>query len=110
MPKNPEIYLRHILECIEMVYSYIEGISEKEFLQDVKLQDAVIRRIEIVGEAANKLPEEFRNDHAGIEWSVVIGMRNILIHDYAEIKLSIVWQTVKRDLPDLEKKIRELVE
>jgi uncharacterized protein with HEPN domain len=95
-----------ILEAIEHIKRYTHGVSESKFLLEPMLQDAVIRRLMIIGEAASKLSAQTRARHADIPWSMIIGMRNILIHDYNRSDISLLWSTVKNDLPALQKALK----
>ncbi len=114
-PKNAERvpeYLRHILDAIDRAASYVKGMDLKSFEEDTRTQDAVIRSIEIVGEAANRARmanAEFAARHPQIPWDVMYGMRNRIVHDYFEVDLEIVWQTVHRDLPVLREQIAALL-
>lgn len=71
-------------------------------------QDAVIRPLEIIGEAANRLPDHFTRKHSDIPWAQIIGMRNFLIHDYGRVNLELVWDTIQTDLPELKAKLEKL--
>lgn len=110
MKKEPKIFLKHIQESIEEIENYARKISEDEFWEDAKTQDAIIRRIEIIGEAVKNLPLEFKRRHPEIEWHEIAGMRDKLIHGYFEIDLDIVFETVKKDIPKLKKQVTELLE
>src|SRR3989344_582918 len=105
MKKDPKIFLHHILESMEEIENHIKDISEEEFSRDVKTQDAVARRIEIVGEATKNLPTSFKKRHPEVEWREIAGMRDKLIHHYFGIKMDVVWETSKKDLPKLKKQI-----
>ncbi|HLG30832.1 MAG TPA: HepT-like ribonuclease domain-containing protein, partial [Candidatus Brocadiales bacterium] len=72
-------------------------------------QDAVIRRIEIVGEAARRISEETQNGFPGLPWNEIIGMRNVMIHEYDDVDLAIVWETVKNDLPPLIESLEDIL-
>ena len=109
MKKDPSIFLKHIEECITHLEKHIKGMTKSKFLKNIKTQDAVIRRIEIIGEAAKNIPSPFKNKHAGIEWKEIAGMRNKLIHEYFGVNLDIVWKTAKEDMPKFKKKILKLL-
>jgi uncharacterized protein with HEPN domain len=79
------------------------------FERDKRTRDAVVRNLEVIGEAAKNLPEEIRRAHPGINWKVVAGMRDRLIHEYFGISVRITWETVKNDLPSLELTVREIM-
>ncbi len=109
MKKDPAVFLAHILESIERISEFTKGISKDEFFKDVKAQDAVIRRIEIIGEAAKNVPPEFRQKHAGIPWAEMARTRDKLIHGYFGVDLELTWNIIKADLPKLKDKIKLLL-
>jgi len=109
MKKDPKIFLEHIKESIEEIERHIEDVSEKKFMDDVKTQDAVIRRIEIIGEATKNLPADFKKKNPKVEWREMASMRNKLIHEYFGIDLDLVWFVLNKDLPKLKKKITGLL-
>ncbi|MBX3734722.1 MAG: DUF86 domain-containing protein [Verrucomicrobiae bacterium] len=84
---------------------YIDGMSREDFLLDERTVDAVVRNLEIIGEAAKQLPSEYRARSPGIPWTQMAGMRNRIVHDYAGVDLEIVWEVVTKALPDLERMI-----
>jgi uncharacterized protein with HEPN domain len=105
-------YLQHILDAIDRASAYVAGMDLEAFERDTRTQDAVIRSIEIVGEAANKTrlaDPEFAARFPDVPWDVIYGMRNRIVHDYFEVDLEIVWQTVQQDLPALRTQIAELL-
>lgn len=105
-------YLQHILDAIDRATGYVAGMGLDAFERDPRTQDAVIRSIEVIGEAANRArlaDPEFAARHADVPWDVMYGMRNRVVHDYFEVDLEIVWQTVNRDLPALRKQIAALL-
>jgi uncharacterized protein with HEPN domain len=99
--RDPRVYLEDILSAIARIERYIAE-DEVMFFKDEKTQDAVIRQISIIGEAVARLPLNVRKNHTDIPWKHIIGMRNIMIHDYAETDLSTVWSVAVRDLPPLK--------
>ena len=109
MKKDATIFLNHILESIELLEKYTQGVTEKQFLQSVEKQDLATRRLELIGEAIRNLPEEFRNQHPEIAWNKAMGTRNILIHHYFGINFKTVWDTVKISIPELKKQIKDLL-
>lgn len=108
--KTNEVYLRHILDAIEQIYEYVDGVDRAAFDADRMLQDAVVRQLEIIGEASRQLTDAFRERHDGVPWRAIIGMRNRIVHDYLNIDLDIVWEVVQRDLPDLKRQVRMMLD
>ena len=105
-------YLQHILEAIARIQRYIDDIDEITFLDNELIQDAVIRNLEIIGEASrniNKHHPEYSEKHANIPFAVAYEMRNALSHGYFKVDLEIVWKTIERDLPELEMMIESLL-
>lgn len=101
MKKRPEVFLEHMLMAIEKIEEYISGLDESAFKNDSKTADAVIRQLEIIGEAARNVPENSVKD-SPIPWAKITGLRNKLIHDYFGIDLDIVWKTAKEGTAPLK--------
>ena len=101
-------YLEHILDSIEKIKKFIKNQTYKDFNDDDKTQYAVIRSLEIIGEASKKIPEEIRGSYPDIPWRVMTGMRDKLIHDYFGIDTLLVWKTATEDVISIEKSIVEM--
>ncbi len=97
--QRDDVYLFDILDSATAAVEYVAGKSQTDFLADRQCQDAVIRRLEIIGEAARRLSDETRDAHPQLPWSGMIGQRNILSHKYDDVDFLIVWETVQSDLP-----------
>jgi uncharacterized protein with HEPN domain len=106
-------YLEHIQQAIERIQRYTEDVDEIIFLDNELVQDAVIRNIEIIGEASNnimKCDPEFAENHPDIPWLVIYTMRNRVSHGYFNVDLEIVWKTLQNDLPELQQQVLELIQ
>jgi uncharacterized protein with HEPN domain len=109
MKKEPEIFIKHILESIEEIEKYTLKLSSADFLKSTIVQDASIRRLEIIGEAVKQIPAETRSSAKDIPWKQIAGLRNVLIHEYFGVDLRLVWKVIKNDLPDLKKNMLKLI-
>ncbi len=107
--RNDSDYLVDILEAINRVLSYVAEIDYKSFLDDMKSQDAIIRNLEIMGEAAKSVSAEMKTHAPDIPWKSLAGVRDKLIHQYFGINLEIVWSIATYDLPELKQKIEKLL-
>jgi uncharacterized protein with HEPN domain len=96
-------YLSDILESITDIKDFIQGMTREDFDKDKKTIKAVVRSLEIIGEAVNKIPQHIQDSYPETPWQEIIGMRNKLIHEYFGVDLDIVWQTIEEDLVPLEK-------
>lgn len=110
MKKTNEVYLRHILDAIEQIEEYVEGIGRHDLDKQPMLQDAVLRQLEIVGEASRQLSDAFHRKHDSIPWHAIIGMRNRIAHDYLGVDLDVVWEVVQYDLPDLKTSVQAILD
>ncbi len=106
--KDNRPYIDHILQAIAKIKKYTDDITREEFELDEMLQDAVIRNIEIIGEATKNLSKEFRELRSDIPWRAMSGMRDKLIHDYVGIDFDVIWKTIQEDLPTLEKGLMDI--
>lgn len=107
--RKPDVYLQDILESISYIQRFLDGVSEEEFYENVEKQDAVLRRLEIIGEAVKHLPQEIRDDHPETPWRQIAGMRDIIIHEYFGITLEMVWIVATEDILDLKAKVEEII-
>ena len=106
--REPSVLLDDIHTSIEKIQRYTAGLDESSFLTDEKTIDAVVRNLEIIGEAAKQLPAEFKNRHSAIPWLQIAGLRNRIVNDYAGIDLKLVWNILQTAIPKLAPQIAEL--
>ena len=110
MKKDDSIYLSHILDSIAKIITYTQDLNQEAFITNKLVQDASIRNIVIIGEAAKNLSSEYRLKHPGIDWKGMAGMRDKLIHHYMGVDILAVWGVIIDVLPDLNQKISKLLE
>lgn len=110
MKKDPKIFLEHILESISHVERYTKAFTKSHFLKNPQLQDAVTRRLEIIGEAMKNLPKDVKDKNKKVPWKKISGMRDILIHEYFGADLDLIWKVVKKDIPPFKDQIKKLLE
>lgn len=108
--RTPQLLLEDILESSRKILLYTDDLSFEQFLADDKTIDAVIRNFEIIGEAANRLPEEIREQYPSIDWSRIRGFRNRIVHDYMGIDYKIVWLIKGSFLPQLMQDVKRILE
>lgn len=104
------VFLEDISECTHKIMEYIKNISEDEFCANTEKQDAVIRRIEIIGEAVKKISIQTRNKYPKIPWREIAGMRDVVIHEYFGVSPDLVWNVATSDIPILKKQIDKIIE
>jgi uncharacterized protein with HEPN domain len=102
-------FLSHILDEVNFVLTHTEGLSEERFLADATLTRAVIRSLEIIGEATKKLPRDFTDQYPHVAWKKMAGTRDVLIHDYFGVDWEIVWDIITTKLPQLQDDIEEII-
>ena len=110
MKENDEVYLSHIVDAIERIEEYCQGVSRQKFLKNKMVAAAAVRELEIIGEAARNVSREFRKMNPELPWEQMTGTRNRLIHEYFGVDLEIVWQTIIQDLPNLKNLVKHLLE
>jgi uncharacterized protein with HEPN domain len=110
MPRDYKVYLEDIIEAIGKIHSYTSDLSLQTFSSDAKTFDAVIRNLEIIGEAIKGVPEDVRSRYADVEWKKIVGLRDILIHEYFGVDVEIIWDIIQNKLPILERQIKRMIE
>ena len=106
--KDDSIYIDHILNSINRILVYISGMDQEAFEANLVTQDAVVRQLEVIGEATKRVSKKLRSKHPDIPWSDMVGMRDVLIHDYIDVDLGVVWKTASEDIPNLKDLILKL--
>lgn len=109
MKKDVLVYVEDILDAMEKAETFIRGVTYEQFETDFRTNFAVVRAIEIIGEATKRLPTAFRDQHPDIPWKDMAGMRDVVIHGYDNVNLQIVWDVVKRDIPQIKPQIRQIL-
>jgi uncharacterized protein with HEPN domain len=110
MPQRDLLYLRHMLDAVERIRRYLDGVGLEDFEADEVLQDAVIRQLEILGEAASRVDQEYRSSNPQIPWSKAISTRNRLIHGYLSVDMEIVYRTATHHVPRLRPSLEQAVD
>jgi uncharacterized protein with HEPN domain len=110
MRKNDDIsYLNDILDAIDRIESYVQGVTKDAFFKHLMMQDAVMHQIEIIGEASNRVSDVFQEEYPELPWMQMRAIRNKIVHDYRGIELEIIWDTVTNNLPGLKAQVMRLL-
>ncbi len=109
MKRDFLVYLDDILESIERIEKYTRGLTKEKFMDNVSIQDAVIRRLEIIGEAVKHIPTEIKQKYPEVKWKKIAGARDIFAHEYFGVNLERVWKTIKADILPLKEQIKNLL-
>ena len=107
---SDRIRLQHIQDAILEIESYTNNISFEEFSTNSMILFASVKQLEIIGEAANNITEHFKNIYNEIEWRTIIGLRNLLVHEYFGIDEEVVWGIIKKDVPKLQEEVKQILE
>lgn len=110
MKRDLRVYVEDIPESAARIEEYTKTMTKDEFLRNTQVQDAVVRRLEIMGEAVKNIPEEFRAEYPQIPWKKIAGTRDVLAHEYFGVKLDRIWKIAKEDIPDLKSKMLKMKE
>lgn len=108
MNRSDQVYIDDIKESVEIILEYVKDKSEYDFIHNIMLQDAVIRRFEIIGEAVGKLSDQFKIRNSDIQWNLIKAMRNKLIHEYFGVSATTIYTTIQVDLPALKAQLQKL--
>jgi uncharacterized protein with HEPN domain len=108
--KDPFVFVKHIRDSILAIEEFVKGVSKSGFLHAHMTQDAIVRRLEIIGEATKNIPVIFQKKYPDVEWQKMARMRDKLIHHYFRVDLHVVWDVIKKDLPALKKQILSILE
>ena len=106
--RSMELLVEDIWESIEKIERYTKGMTRESFQNDEKTTDAVVRNLEIIGEAAGRLPEDFVNRNSEIEWAKIVGLRNRIVHEYFGVDIQIIWQILEKDLPAFKASLKSI--
>jgi len=107
--RNWKLFAEDILESVELIEKYTLNMTEQNFINDRKTVDAVVRNLEIIGEAAKNIPDEVKNTCNDIDWKGIIGLRNRITHEYFGISLQIIWNIIKQEIPRFKKEITQIL-
>lgn len=110
MPRDHRLYLEDILDAIQKIEEYVQGLTFQEFRESSLRVDAVLYNLEIIGEAVKHVPESVREEHPSVEWRKIAGLRDIIAHEYVGVSLPIIWDVLENKLPDLRVQIAAMLE
>jgi uncharacterized protein with HEPN domain len=105
-----KVRLQHVHDAILEIESYLVGQEFSDFMTNSMMRFACIKQMEIIGEASNHVSDEIKSKFSKIEWSQIVGMRHVFVHEYFGVDSSLVWEIIKNDIPDLKEKIKEIID
>ena len=109
MLRDYKVYLNDILKSIENIGKYTKSLTQKDFVKNELVIDAVVRNLEIIGEAVKNIPKEIKDKYPNVEWKKIAGFRDILIHGYFGVNLEIVWEIIVNKVPELKKCVKDIL-
>lgn len=109
MKKDQTVFLKHILDSIRYINEYTKDKSQEEFLDSAETQDAVMRRLSIIGEASKNISPALREKHSRINWKAIVGLKNVLVHEYFGVDMKVIWHIAKDDVPNLKSEILKML-
>jgi uncharacterized protein with HEPN domain len=109
MSRSARILLEDILESIGRIESYVVGVTKADFESDTEKQDALVRRLEIIGQAVKGLPQDLRDLHPQVPWREIAGARDILAHEYFRVDLDLAWDMIQHNVPELKRNVEEIL-
>ena len=109
MKKDVFVFIEHILENINDIERFSQGLTKEKLKKNKLKQKAIVRSLEIIGEAVKNIPTSFREKHPSIEWTKIAGLRDKLIHHYFGVDFNTIWDVIKYDLPELKKKVKGIL-
>ncbi|MDZ4257016.1 MAG: DUF86 domain-containing protein [Gemmatimonadales bacterium] len=109
MNRTVPLLLGELVDAAELVARYTAGLTFDDFAASIEKQDAVVRRLAVIGEAVKGLPESFRSRHPEIPWRSIAGARDVLVHEYFRVDLELAWEMVQHDLPELARNVRSII-
>lgn len=110
MKRDASLFLDDILQSIERIEASTKDITQDEFNNDVNMQDAIVRRIEIIGEAVKQMPQDFKGKYPDVPWKKIAGTRDIFIHNYMEVNLDRVWNIIQNDLKPFKQQVKQMLQ
>jgi len=110
MKRNILVFIDDIIEAIESIEEYIEGHTFDSFQTNKMLFDAVVRNLEVIGEASKSIPDEIRDRYDDVPWQRMVGLRNILIHEYFGVNKQVIWKIVSENIPEIKPKMKRLLD